>query len=103
MCIRDSHGVQPQMPPEVVGQLLRTPVQLPFPEYVEAVVVHYEDPSRSIAVGCSKSAGVDSFRAAMNSVRRGVSGARGQRFRLDHLYDLRFPRIGLGIDDVDTR
>ena len=39
----------------------------------------------------------------MNRVRGCVSGARGQRLRLNHLHDLRIARIRLGVDDMDAR
>ncbi len=97
------YGVEAQVPPEIVGQLLRAAVQFPLAHDVEAVLIHHEDSAGTVAVGRAEGARVNSLRPAMNRVRRGVAGARRQRFRLNHFDDLRLARIGLGVDDMNAR
>src|SRR5450755_1125601 len=94
------HGVEAQMPPEVIGQILRPSIQFPFAEDIEAVVIDYENSTRTVAAGGSEGARIDSLRAAVQRVRRNVAGSSCERFRLDHFDDLRLSRIGLGVDDV---
>src|ERR1700733_14456163 len=61
-------GVQSQVPPKVVGQILRTAVEFPFAQNVEAVVIDHEDAAGTIAVGSAQRARIDSLGAAMDGV-----------------------------------
>ena len=96
-------GVESQVPPEIVSQFLGATIQLPLAEDIEALVIHDENSAGTVAVGGTQRADEDSVGTAMNRVWGCVSGARGQRLRLNHLHDLRFARIGLGVDDMDAR
>ena len=60
-------------------------------------------PPGPVAVGISERANVNRFRSAVNRVRTRIVGARKNFLRLDDFDDLWFPRIGLRIDDVNTR
>src|ERR1700680_4594199 len=95
-------GVESEMPPEIVGEVLRSAVHLPLSEDIEAFRVHDEDSARTVAIGRAEGTDVDPFETAVDRVGRGVSGARRQYLRLDHFYDLGFFWIGLGVDDVDA-
>src|SRR5580704_4564149 len=96
-------GVESQVPPEVISKFLRAAIQLPLPEDIEALLIHHENSARTAAVWSSQRADKDSVGTAMNRVRGCVSRARRQRLRLNHLHDLRFARIGLGVDDMYAR
>src|SRR5215471_12280045 len=96
-------GVVSQVPPEVIREFLRAAIQLPFPENIEALMIHHENSAGTAAVRSSQRADQDSVGTAMNRVRRCVSRARGQRLRLNYLHDFRIARIRLGIDDVYAR
>src|SRR3989442_1072630 len=48
------HRVVAQMPPEVISQVLRSSIDLPFPENIEALGVHDEDASRTLSIGRSQ-------------------------------------------------
>ena len=94
---------QPEMPPDVVGELLRPAIDLPPAANVERLRVQDERAAGAVAVGRAQRAHVDAVRSAVDRVRRGVAGALRQRLRLDHLHDLRLARIGLGVEDVNAR
>src|SRR5437762_3535574 len=70
-------SVESQVPPEIISKFLRTSLQLPLPENIEAFVIHHKNSAGTIAVGGSKRVHQDSVGAAMNRVRRCVSRARG--------------------------
>lgn len=69
------HGVVPQVPPEVVVQVLVAPVDLPAAEHMEAVVVEDEDAAGPVAVGRAQRADVDAVRTAVYRVAPGVASA----------------------------
>src|SRR5262245_21969332 len=96
-------GVETQVPPEIIRKFLRTTIQFPLSEHIEALLIHYENSSRAAAIRSSQRADKDSVGTTMNRMRGRVSRARSQRLRLNHLYDLRVSRIRLGVDDMDTR
>jgi hypothetical protein len=50
-----------QVPPEVVGELLRPAVHLPAAKHVEGGVVDQEDPARPLALGIAERADVDAL------------------------------------------
>src|SRR6266700_2228069 len=95
--------VKSQVPPKIVMQKLRPAVHFPLPENLERFAIEHENAAGAVAIGCSKRADVNAFRPAMNCVWTRIIGARKNFFWLDYLNDLRFSRIGLGIDNVNTR
>src|SRR5438132_5622618 len=97
------HRVVAEMPPEIVGEVLRPSVHLPLAEHVEGVVVEEEDPSWPLAVGRTERADVDSFWAAMDRMESRVAGAGEDLLRLDDPDQLWLSGIGLRIENVDTR
>ena len=97
------HRVVAEMPPGVIGELLRPAVDLPAAERLEGLVVHEKNAAGRLALGVAERRDVDALRAAMDRVRARVAGLFGDLLRLDHLDDLRVPRIGLGVEDVDAR
>src|SRR5262249_9486554 len=80
-----------------------SPVHFPLAENLECFTIQHKDAARPFAVGCAQCTNVDAFRAAMNGVRTGIISARKNFFWFDHLNDLRFFWIRLGVDDVNTR
>src|SRR3712207_2478474 len=94
------HGVVAKVPPEVVGEVLRTALDLPAPKGLKALVIHHEDTARAIPVGGTESTSVDALRAAVYGVGAAVARAAVQLVGSDHLDDARLSRVGLGVDDV---
>jgi hypothetical protein len=92
-----------EMPPGIVGELLRPAVDFPAPKHFEILVVHEEDAAGSLSLGIAHRGDVHAFRAAMHCMRTAIAGALGEFGRLDHLDDLWLSRIGLGVDDVNAR
>src|SRR5829696_7431555 len=96
------HGVVAQVPPEVVGEVLWSPLDLPSSQRVEAFVVHDEYAPRSFAIGCTKSTHINALRAAMDGVGAAVARTLVHLVGFYHLDDARLPRVGLGVDDVEA-
>src|SRR5215203_4163512 len=96
------HGVIGQVPPEIVGKLLRTAIYLPAPQGLKGLVIHDEDTPRTVAVGGTQRAYVEAVGTAVDGVRAAVACALVQLLGFDHLHDLRLRRIWLGVDDVDA-
>src|SRR5215204_5146629 len=69
------HGVVAQVPPEVVGKVLRTTLDLPSPQRVKALVVHNEDTTRAIPVRSTKRTHINALRTAVDGVGAAVAGA----------------------------
>ena len=90
-----------EVPPEVVGQLLRAAVVLPRALDREVVVVEQEDAARAVALGVAERRDVDPVRPAVDRVRARVAGLGGDLVLADRLDDLRV--AALGVDDVDVR
>src|SRR5919202_1755974 len=97
------HGVVAQVPPEVVGEVLRSPLYLPSPQGVETLVIHDEDAAGTLPVGSTERAHVDTLRAAVDGVGAAVAGSLVQLVWLYHLDYARLSRVGLGVDDVHAR
>ena len=97
------HRVVAEVPPEIIGQFLGTAIDLPFAEDVEAFGIEQENPAGRLAFGVAESIDVDAFRSAVDRVHPGIAGFLGDLLGLDHLHDLRIARIGLGIEDVQSR
>src|SRR5580704_16029825 len=97
------HRVVTQMPPKVVGQILRSALDLPFPKNVETLGVHHEDATGPVPAGRSQRAPIDAVGAAMYGVRRRVTGTRDEFVRLDHPHNFGACRIRLCVDDMNSR
>src|SRR5437588_12946474 len=91
-----------EMPPEIVGEVLRTAVELPFAADLEAVVVDDEDAARTVAGGGAEGADVDAVRSAMAGMRAAVAGPVRDLLRLDGLDDAWRARVRFGVDDVNA-
>ena len=59
------------MPPAVIGELLRAPVDLPAPERLEVLVIRNEDAAGCLALGIAEGCDVDAVRTALDRVRSG--------------------------------
>ena len=97
------HRVVPEVPPEVVGQLLRAAVLLPLALQLERLRIHQEDAARTVAGRRPERAPIHAVGTAMDRVGGGVAGLPDELLGLDHLHDLRLLRVGLRIEDVDPR
>ncbi len=76
----DQH-VLVEVPPGVVVEVLRPAVGLPGAQDVEGLVVEQRDPARSVvvALGAAQAGQEDPVRSAVQGVRAGVAGLRGER------------------------
>ena len=92
-----------EVPPEVVGQLLRPAVLLPGALDREVLVVEQEDPAGAVAVGVAERGDVDPVGAAVDRVRARVARLARDLLGLDDLGQLRRLRVVLDVDDVDAR
>src|SRR5690606_16265671 len=92
------HHVPPEVPPEIVGEALRSAVDLPAAERLEGLVVEHENPARRVAVGVADRAHVDPVGPAVDGVRPRVAGLLRQVLGLDRLHDAEPPHLGLRID-----
>src|SRR5580693_1980775 len=61
-------GVQTQVPPKIVSQILWAAVEFPLPQDVEAVVIDDEDTAGSLAVGGAQGTRINTLGTAMNGV-----------------------------------
>ena len=95
------HGVNADVPPEIVGQFLRPSVQFPGPDGLEGIVVQQHDAARTIAFRGAQGADVNRVRPAVNGMGATVAGPV-HLFGLNGLDDPRPLRVGLRVDDVDT-
>ena len=92
-----------EVPPEVVGELLRTAVGLPLALDREVVVVEQEHPAGAVALGVAERRHVDPVGPAVDGVRAAVAGLAGDLLGLDDLDELRRPRVVLDVEHVDAR
>src|SRR5262245_37654983 len=83
--------------------MLWAAVYFPTSKHVERIVVQQEDAARSVSFGRAQSADVYPFRTAMNRVQPRVAGPGEDFFWLNRPHDLWLPRVGLGVDDMDSR
>src|SRR5690606_15875746 len=72
-----------EVPPEVVGQVLRAAVDLPAAQHLEGVVVQDGDAAGPAAVRAAQRGDVQPVGAAVHGVRAGVAGPLGQLLGLD--------------------
>src|SRR5215203_6962152 len=96
------HGVVAQVPPEVVGEVLWSPLDFPAPQGIKAFVVHDEDAAWAISIGGTKSTHINALGAAMDGVGAAVARTLVHLLGLYHLDDARLPRVGLDVDDVQA-
>ncbi len=93
----------PEVPPEIVGKILRAAVDFPAAENVERIVVEDENAARAVAGNGADGVDINAVGAAVDGVNAGITRARSDFFRLNDFDDLRLARIGLDVEDVDTR
>jgi len=84
-------------------QKLRAAVHFPLTKHFKGFAIEHEDAAWAVAVGISEGANVNGFRSAVNGMRTRIVGARENFLRLDHFDDLWLPRIGLRVDDMNSR
>src|SRR6476619_3260002 len=84
-------------------QKLIAAVDFPLTEDFERLAIEHENAAWPVAIGISEGANVYGFRTAMNRVRPRIIRTRKNFLRLDDFDDLWFPRVGLRIDNVNTR
>src|SRR5262245_13850810 len=97
------HRVVAEMPPEIIGQVLWSPVYLPLSKHIERFTIEQEDASWPTSFRRPQSADIDAFRPTMNGMGPGVAGAFHDLFRLDDFDDFGFAWIRFGIDDMNAR
>ena len=92
-----------EVPPGVVGQVLRSAVGLPGAQHVEGVVVEQGDAARAlVGVPGAEAGHEDPVRAAVQGVRAGIARRLGQLGRADRPDQLGLPRVRVGVVDVDV-
>ena len=91
----------PEVPPEVVGQILWAVVLLPRALQLKRVGIHQEDAAGTVAAGRTERAAIDAVGATMNGVWRCVARLFNELFRLDHLHDLGMIGVRFRIQDVN--
>src|SRR5262245_35249358 len=92
-----------QVPPDIVGQILRTPFNFPPAEHVEAFMIQQENSAGTVAVWRTERTDIDRVRPAVDRVRAAVAGPFGQLFGFDHPHYTRPARVGFGIENVNAR
>src|SRR5262245_36193811 len=97
------HSVEPQVPPHVVSQLLRTAIKLPAALNLQRLRVHDKCAARTVAVGRAKCTQIDSVRSAVDGMRCRIAGAIPNLLGLYDFDDSRLLRIRFDIKDVDAR
>ncbi len=97
------HGVQPEVPPDVICQLLRSAVDFPPTSNVKRFRIQNERAAGTIAIGRTQRTQEDAVRSAVHRVRCGVARPLSKRLGFDHLHDLRLARIRFCVEDVDPR
>ncbi len=97
------HRVVSEMPPGIIGEVLRSTVHFPLASDVEALVIHQEDAARPLAFSIAEGGDVDALGPAMDGVRSRIARFVGDLLGFDHLDDRGLARIGLGVEDVNAR
>ena len=95
--------VMPEVPPHVIGQLLRAAVDLPAATHLEGLVVHEEHTAGGLARGVAQGGNVDALRSAVHGMRAGIPGPVGHLLRRNHFDNVRMARVWLDIQNVDAR
>src|SRR3954469_130718 len=86
---RGDHRVVSQVPPEIVGELLRTAILFPWPLQLERIRIHQENSAGSISIRRTERAPIDTVRTTVDGVRGGIAGFLDELLRLNHLHNLR--------------
>src|SRR5215468_8305245 len=94
-------GVVPQVPPEVIGQLLWATILFPRALQLKCVRIHQENATRGVSGRRSECAPVNAVWSTMKCVGRSVTGFLCELLGLDHLRNLRLPGIRFRIQDVN--
>jgi len=89
------------VPPDVVGEVLRAAVDLPAPARAEVVVVEKQHAARTVAGRVAQRRDVEAVGAAVDGVRAAVARAAEEGLGLDDGRELRVDRVVLDVDDVD--
>src|SRR6516164_10156664 len=97
------HGIETKVPPGIVAKLLWAAINFPAAERFERLVIHDKDAARRLAILVAERGHIDAARAAMHGVRPRVASLLGDVLRLDDLDDLRFARVGLGVENINAR
>src|SRR5215469_2707802 len=97
------HNVKPEVPPDVISQLLGATIKFPLSANLKRLWVQDEGTSRTVPVRGAQGTYVNSFWTAMDRVRGGIAGARGQLLRSDDLHYGRLSRVRFGVQNVDAR
>ena len=100
---RRDHGAEVEVPPEVVGELLRPAVGLPLALDREVLVVEQEHAAGPVALRVAERGDVDAVGAAVDRVRAAVAGLARDLVGLDDLDELGRARVLLDVEDVDAR
>src|ERR1700759_1438954 len=100
---RGNHCVVAQVPPEVVGELLRAAILFPGALQFEGVSIHQKNATGAISAGRTECAAIDAIWSTVNGMRCAVAGLAGELFGLDHLHDFGLSGIRLGVQDVNSR
>src|SRR5262245_18453655 len=98
-----NHGVETQMTPEVIRQVLRSSLEFPLSSNIKGFRIHDENPSGTLPIGGTQRVQINSIRSAVSSVRPAITGATCDRLRFDDLHDPGPPRIGFRIDNMGSR
>src|SRR5262249_18000775 len=92
-----------EMPGEVVGEKLRTTIDLPPPQHIVTVVIERKYAPRAVPIGGSETVHIKALGAAVHGMETRIARAPEHFLRLDDLDDLRMTGIWLDVKDVDTR
>ena len=84
-------------------QKLWATVHLPLAQNLERLTVEHENAAWPIAIRRTQRANINPFRSTVDRVKTGIISTRKNFLRLDHFDDLGFSRLGLYVDDVNTR
>src|SRR5688500_4399171 len=90
------------MPPEVVGEVLRSAVRLPGAAHRKVFVIQHEDSAWPFAFGAADGVDVDAVWPAVGSVRAAVARLARDLFGLNHLYERGVAWVWRGVQDVDA-
>ena len=95
------HGVNADVPPEIVGQFLGAAVQFPGADGFKGVVVQQHNAAGPVALGGAQGTDIDGVRPAVDGMGAGVAGAL-HLFGLNGFDDAGPRGVGLGVQDVDA-
>ena len=96
------HRVVVDVPPEVVGEILRPPFGFPRALDLERLMVYDEDAAGPVAFGVSERVHVDAVRSAVHGVGTAVTRLLLEVGGFDYLGELRRARVFLGVHKEDV-